>query len=133
MRSFGATYQEWATWDIWNPILRYELAAYNADSQHTPYEFTFPVTVMKPSYWDELPYLGDYSESKQVFVWITLMPQMGGTVNGWNLGAPSEWGNTSVWPVRASALQTAYAANYEAFMKKYASVNPEPFTFPESY
>lgn len=133
MSSFGATYQEWATWAVWNPILRYELAAYNADSQHTTYEFTFPVSVTKPSYWDELPYLGDYSESKQVFVWMTLMPQNWGTVDGWYLGAPSEWGNMSVWPARASALKTAYVANYEAFMKKYASVNPEPFTFPESY
>ncbi len=90
MPMYGATYQEWANWTDWNPIFRYELAAYNSAHPDAPYGFTFPEVDTKPSYWDELPYLGEYSEAKRVFIWITLMPMNYGNVDGWFLGAPSE-------------------------------------------
>ena len=83
--------------------------------------------------WDELPYLGEYSEAKRVFIWITLMPMNYGNVNGWFLGAPSEEGNPSDWPARHATLTEAYANTYEDFMKKYAGANPTPFDFPASW
>ena len=96
MPMYGATYWPWANWTDWNPIFRYELAAYNSAHPDAPYGFTFPEVDTKPSYWDELPYLGEYSEAKRVFIWITLMPMNYGNVNGWFLGAPSEEGNPPV-------------------------------------
>ena len=133
MPMYGATYQEWANWTDWNPIFRYELAAYNSAHPDAPYGFTFPEVDTKPSYWDELPYLGEYSEAKRVFIWITLMPMNYGNVDGWFLGAPSEWGNPSDWPARHATLTEAYANTYEDFMKKYAGANPTPFDFPASW
>ena len=133
MPMYGATYQEWANWTDWNPIFRYELAAYNSAHPDAPYGFTFPEVDTKPSYWDELPYLGEYSEAKRVFIWITLMPMNYGNVDGWFLGAPSEGGNPSDWPARHATLTEAYANTYEDFMKKYAGANPTPFDFPASW
>lgn len=123
MPVYNATYQEWANWTDWNPIFRYELAAYNSAYPDAPYGFTFPEVDTKPSYWDELPYLGEYSEAKRVFIWITLMPKNYGNVDGWFLGAPSEWGNPNDWPARHTTLTEAYANRYEDFMKKYAGAN----------
>ena len=133
MPMYGATYWPWANWTDWNPIFRYELAAYNSAHPDAPYGFTFPEVDTKPSYWDELPYLGEYSEAKRVFIWITLMPMNYGNVNGWFLGAPSEEGNPSDWPARHATLTEAYANTYEDFMKKYAGANPTPFDFPASW
>ena len=133
MPMYGATYWPWANWTDWNPIFRYELAAYNSAHPDAPYGFTFPEVDTKPSYWDELPYLGEYSEAKRVFIWITLMPMNYGNVNGWFLGAPSEGGNPSDWPARHATLTEAYANTYEDFMKKYAGANPTPFDFPASW
>lgn len=133
MPVYNATYQEWANWTDWNPIFRYELAAYNSAYPDAPYGFTFPEVDTKPSYWDELPYLGEYSEAKRVFIWITLMPKNYGNVDGWFLGAPSEWGNPNDWPARHTTLTEAYANRYEDFMKKYAGANPTPFDFPASW
>lgn len=133
MSTYGAMYQEWADWTNWNPILHYELAAYNSTHPEAPYGFTFPEVDAKPRYWDELPYLGEYSVAKHVFVWTTFMPTNWGNCDGWFLGAPSEWGNKSDWPARHASLTEAYANNYEDFMKKYAAANPTPFDFPASW
>ena len=61
------------------------------------------------------------------------MPMNYGNVDGWFLGAPSEWGNPSDLPARHATLTEAYANTYEDFMKKYAGENPTPFDFPASW
>lgn len=129
--SFQGYYNGNLDGQMWNPILRNELAIYNTSHSDAPYEFDFPVVNVRPTYWDELPYLGTYTESKWVFVCITLRPDRNG--GGWYLGAPSEYGYPSVWPQHSKALKDAYTANYDAFMTKYAAINPEPFTFPAEY
>lgn len=132
--SFGGYYNEWMAWRDWNPILRYELAAYNAANPGSTYAFEFPVVDGALSYWNELPYLGEYSETKKVFVWMTLLPLNWGSVDGWTLGAPSEWASPSVWPERHATLMNAYNnGGYEAFMAKYAGADPEAFSFPASW
>lgn len=132
--SFDGYYNEWVNWVNWNPIFRYELAAYNATHPENPYTFEFPVVDGTLSYWSELPYLGEYSETKKVFVWMTLLPLNWGSVDGWTLGAPSEGGSSDVWPNRHAALMNAYNnGGYEAFMAKYAAANPEAFSFPATW
>ncbi len=122
--SFQGWYNSGFNGIYWNAILRYELALYN--SNHTPHEFDFPVANVKPSYWDreELDYLGEYTESKWVFVCIYLKPQNNG--GDWYLGV----NNPNNIPRLKEALKKAYDEQYNGFMTKYATSNPEPFTFP---
>lgn len=131
--AFSGYYNEWIAWRDWNPLFRYELAAYNDEHKDQPYEFEFPVVDTRPSYWDELPYMGEYSEAKKVFVWMTLLPLNWGNVDGWYLGAPSEYGSSNDWQPRYNTLTGAYAKGYDDFMKKYAAANPTPFSFPDSW
>lgn len=133
MDQYGGTYGEWTNYVDWNPIFRYEWSSRHAVRPDELSEVTFPEIDARPDYWDELPYLGAYSESKQVFVWMVLLPVNFGNVDGWYLGAPSAYGDKSVWPERHKRLTDAYAQGYDEFMRKYAAANPEAFIFPASY
>lgn len=132
LSSFNASYNGDVAWSNWNPIFRYELAAYNSTNPDAPYGFTFPEVDSRLYYWDELPYLGEYSEAKQVFIWTTFMT-IYGYCDGWLLGAPSEGGSDYNWASSHATLVEAYAKTYEDFMKKYAGANPTPFNFPASW
>lgn len=132
---YGGYYNEWQKWEVWNIVLRWELAAYNDANKEKPYNFTFPVPEeIKLRYWDELPYLGKWSETKQAFVVMTCIPLNYGSADlGWYMGAPSEWGYSSSWPDVHKALTEAYKKEYDNFMKTYSAMEPEFFEFPEEY
>lgn len=54
-------------WSDYNRELREALAAYNEAHPDAPKDFTFPVNSM-PTWWNQLPQLGEYSDAKDDFI-----------------------------------------------------------------
>lgn len=123
-----SSYYQGMTWANWDLILNYEQVKYPEYK-----DLVIPMVTQQPAYWQngEVPYLGEYSVAKHVFVWMKLLPKNWGNVDGWYLGASSEWGYPSSWPGVYKTLTEEYAKDYENFMNTYKDMNPEPFTFPE--
>lgn len=135
MAKLGQYYQsEWTLIKDWNPVFRYELALYNDKNQNKPYSFDFPVIDAKPSYWDNYAYLGEYTESKLVFLWEILAVKNYGACDenafaDWNyvFGGSKE----GVY----NFIIGEYAVKYESFIADFANANPKPevFDFPKTY
>lgn len=128
MSQYYGTPNQWTVWNQWNIIFRYE-AKLRGDK-----DIVFPVldaSLIKPSYWDKYKYLGEYSESKLVFTWMTLLPKCYGSVDEYALrnGYWHPYTQEGVYKV----LVEAYNANYTTFMNRYASSNPEPFEYPATF
>lgn len=127
--SYGASSPNAGTqWQQWNAIFRYE-----AERMNNP-EIVFPKlseAQLKPSYWDDFKYLGEYSESKFVFTWMMLLPECYGNLDYYVLS-----GND--WPFYSqeniyNKLVNYYTERYNAFMSRYAASNPEPFEYPATF
>lgn len=113
----------------WALICRYELAVYNAEHQDKPLAIEFPA-VSKLKYWDELPYLGEWTESKQAFIMMRWQLVQYYFPDGWALGAPSAGGEEWSRKSAHEFLVEQYELCYDDFMKKYEAAKPEAFTFP---
>lgn len=127
--SYGASSPNvWTPWWQWNAIFRYE-----AERMNNP-EIVFPKlseAQLKPAYWDNFKYLGEYSESKFVFTWMMLLPDCYGNVDDYVLGGYD-------WPFYSqeniyNKLVNSYTQRYDAFMSRYATSNPEPFEYPATF
>ena len=104
-------------------------AVYNAEHQDKPLAIEFPA-VSKLKYWDELPYLGEWTESKQAFIMMRWQLVQYYFPDGWALGAPSAGGEEWSRKSAHEFLVEQYELCYDDFMKKYEAAKPEAFTFP---
>ncbi len=121
---YKGQYNGWFDFSNWNAIFRYELAAHNATAE-VPYTFEFPFYPYKPTFWDNYASIwGDYSETKQVFIWMLLLPESWGIVDDWYV-------STYSGKVRSMLIECYHNGTYEAFMQYYAVAGAEPFEFPE--
>lgn len=123
--SYGQNYpNEWLPWSSWNPVFRFEAMAQGGI-------FDIPelrAEAVKPPYWDNFKYLGDFSVSKFVFVWMNIAPiNYGGLDDYWLSGG---WDSTP--EARYNTLIQMYNTQYDEFMTRYAAC-AEPFSFPESF
>ncbi len=125
MAQYGQKYQsEWSEWSSWNPVLRFEAVAQGAG-------FDIPelsAEEIKPWYWDNFKYLGDFSVTKFVFTWMTFAPLNYGGVDDYYLSG----GWDSSKEDRYKILIKAYNERYETFMG-YFGKTAEAFTYPASF
>jgi len=125
MAQYGQNSPDWVEWIPWNPVIRFEAVAQGVG-------FDIPelsAEEIKPGYWDNFKYLGDFSVTKFVFTWITIAPLNWGRVDEWYLSG--EYGMIPLED-RYNDLIEAYKKDYKTFMEDFAKT-AEAFSYPASF